>query len=218
MAFDQMVPASIIRDHLRGLLDPSPRVTVGPDSRPGAVLVPILASGEPRLVFTRRSDTLSRHAGEISFPGGLVDPGEGLAAAALREAEEELGLRPEDVELIGALEPVHTRVTGVLIVPFVGLLWRDPRFTPNEAEIAEVLGERAYGSLLDVPDQVDVVDVFRKPEATPDIARQAVRIGAKVLWLQTDIVNDDARRIAEEGGLDVVMGVCIRSTHRRVAG
>ncbi len=134
-----MVSASIIRDHLRGLLDPSPRVTVGADSRPAAVLVPILASGEPRLVFTRRSDGLSRHPGEISFPGGLVDPGEDLAAAALREAHEELGLRPEDVELIGALEPVHTRVTGVLIVPFVGLLWRDPRFIPNEAEIAEVL-------------------------------------------------------------------------------
>ncbi len=86
---------------------------------------------------------------------------------------------------------------------------------PNETA---VLGEKAYGSLLDVPDHVDVVDVFRKPEATPEIARQAVGIGAKVLWLQTDIVNDEARRIAEEGGLDVVMGVCIRSTHRRVAG
>src|SRR5205823_5809153 len=65
--------------------------------------------------------------------------GEDPAAAALREADEELGLRPDDVELLGALQPVHTRVTGVLIVPFVGLLRRDPRFTPNEAEIAEVL-------------------------------------------------------------------------------
>jgi len=104
------------------------------------VLIPILAStADPRLVFTRRSDSLSRHAGEISFPGGLVDPGESLAAAALREAEEELGIAPDDVELLGALEPVHTRVTGVLIVPFVGLLGRDPRYTPNAAEIAEVL-------------------------------------------------------------------------------
>src|SRR5207249_4739144 len=67
------------------------------------------------------------------------DPGEELAAAALREAQEELGLVPSDVELIGALEPVHTRVTGILIVPFVGFLWKDPRFTPNAEEIAEVL-------------------------------------------------------------------------------
>jgi len=85
---------------------------------------------------------------------------------------------------------------------------------PNETE---VLGERAYPTLLDVPDKIDVVDVFRKPEATPEIARQAVQIGAKVLWLQTDIVNDEARRVAENAGLDVVMGVCIRSTHRRIS-
>jgi uncharacterized protein len=84
---------------------------------------------------------------------------------------------------------------------------------PNETE---VLGERAYPSLLDVPEPVDAVDVFRRAEETPEIARQAVQIGAKVLWLQTDIVNDEARRIAEAAGLTVVMGVCIRSTHRRL--
>lgn len=104
------------------------------------MLAPILGAGpEPRLVFTKRADTLSRHAGEISFPGGLVDRGEEPAAAALREAEEELGLRPWDVELLGMLEPVHTRVTGILILPFVGWLRTDPRFTPNAAEIADVL-------------------------------------------------------------------------------
>jgi 8-oxo-dGTP pyrophosphatase MutT (NUDIX family) len=121
-------------------LDPAPLVEVPSDASPAAVLVPILgAAPEPRLVFTKRTDTMSRHAGEISFPGGLVDPGEHLAAAALREAQEELGLAPSDVELVGALEPVHTRVTGILIIPFVGFLWKDPRFTPNAEEIAEVL-------------------------------------------------------------------------------
>lgn len=84
---------------------------------------------------------------------------------------------------------------------------------PNETEL---LGERAYPSLLEVRDRIDAVDVFRRPEETPEIARQAVKIGAKVLWLQTDIVNDEARRIAEDAGLTVVMGVCIRSTHRRL--
>jgi 8-oxo-dGTP pyrophosphatase MutT (NUDIX family) len=107
------------------------------------VLIPVLVSTEePRLVLTRRSDSLSRHAGEISFPGGLLDPGEDPATTALRETEEELGLARRDVEMLGAFEPVHTHVTGVLIVPFVGLLWRDPRFTPNAAEIAEVLEYR----------------------------------------------------------------------------
>lgn len=129
-----------LRDYLRTHLDPAPLVDVPADAVLAAVLIPVLAAAaQPRVVFTRRADTLSRHAGEISFPGGLVDPGELLATAALREAEEELGLAPADVELIGALEPLHTRVTGVLIVPFVGFLWKDPLFTPNAHEIAEVL-------------------------------------------------------------------------------
>ena len=84
---------------------------------------------------------------------------------------------------------------------------------PNESE---VLGEKAYPSLLEVPDRIDAVDVFRRAEHTPEIARQAVQIGAKVLWLQTGIVNEEARRIAENGGLEVVMGVCIRTTSRRL--
>jgi predicted CoA-binding protein len=86
---------------------------------------------------------------------------------------------------------------------------------PNETE---VLGEKAYPSLLDVPEPIDAVDVFRRSEETPEIARQAVQVGAKVLWLQADIVSEEARRIAEEAGLDVVMGVCIRDTHKRLEG
>jgi 8-oxo-dGTP pyrophosphatase MutT (NUDIX family) len=135
-----MYPSERLRDGLRALLDPAPSVEIPVDAAAAAVLIPVLAATpEPRVVFTKRTDTLSRHAGEISFPGGLVDAGESLAAAALREANEELGLAPADVELVGALEPLHTRVTGILIVPFVGFLWKDPAFTPNAAEIAAVL-------------------------------------------------------------------------------
>ncbi len=92
------------------------------------------------------------------------------------------------------------------------------RIVPVNPNETEVLGERAYPSLLDIPEdvRVDVVDVFRRAEHTPEIARQAVRIGAKVLWLQDGIVNEEARRIAEEGGLTVIMGVCIRTTSRRL--
>lgn len=129
-----------LRATLPSLLARPPELASIADAALASVLVPVLVSTpDPRVVFTKRTDTLSRHAGEISFPGGLADEGEDAATAALREAEEELGLRPDDVTLVGSLPPVHTRVTGILIVPFVGLLDRDPRFTPNAEEIADVL-------------------------------------------------------------------------------
>jgi uncharacterized protein len=83
---------------------------------------------------------------------------------------------------------------------------------PNETE---VLGEKAYPSLLDVPDPIDLVDVFRRPSATPEVAERAVEIGAPVLWLQLGIEGDEARRIAEDGGLTVVMDLCIRTVVAR---
>ncbi|HEX9123812.1 MAG TPA: CoA-binding protein [Actinomycetota bacterium] len=88
---------------------------------------------------------------------------------------------------------------------------------PNETE---VLGEPAYASLVDVPADVsiDVVDVFRKATDTAPVAEESVRRGARVLWLQDGIVNDDARRIAEAGGMTVIMGACIRRTSKRLSG
>jgi len=96
---------------------------------------------------------------------------------------------------------------------------RGYRIVPVNPNETEVLGETAYASLLDVPTEVaiDVVDVFRRAEATPPLAEQAVRAGAKVLWLQEGIVNEEARRIAEDGGLTVVMGLCIRTTRERLS-
>ena len=95
---------------------------------------------------------------------------------------------------------------------------RGYRVVPVNPNETEVLGETAYPSLLDVPTDVaiDIVDVFRRAEETPSVAEQAVRSRAKVLWLQEGIVNDEARRIAEEGGLTVVMGLCIRTTRERL--
>jgi uncharacterized protein len=92
------------------------------------------------------------------------------------------------------------------------------RIVPVNPNETEVLDERAYPSLLDVPVEIpiEIVDVFRRAEETPGVAEQAVRRGAKVLWLQQGIVNEDARRIAEEAGLTVIMGVCIRTTIGRL--
>lgn len=81
---------------------------------------------------------------------------------------------------------------------------------PNERE---VLGERAYPSLKDVPVRIDIVDVFRRPEFTPAIADDAVAVGAKVLWLQSGIENEDAAARAKAGGLTVVMDACLATVH-----
>jgi predicted CoA-binding protein len=84
---------------------------------------------------------------------------------------------------------------------------------PVNPKETEILGERAYPSLLDVPERVDIVDVFRRAEDTPSIADEAVKIGAKALWLQSGISNEDAAARASAGGLMVVMDACIGATH-----
>jgi 8-oxo-dGTP pyrophosphatase MutT (NUDIX family) len=134
------MPPPDLRPRLRAALDPAPRPEPGPGDRLAAVLVPLVRRGEVRAVFTRRTEHLPRHAGEISFPGGLVDDADpDLATTALREFAEELGVPPERVEVLGALPPVHTTVSGILVVPFVGMVGRAPAFVPSEEEIAEVL-------------------------------------------------------------------------------
>lgn len=87
------------------------------------------------------------------------------------------------------------------------------RVIPVNPRETEILGERAYPSLVDVPGRVDIVDVFRRPEDAPAIADEAVKIGARALWLQTGIANEDAAARAEAGGLKAVMDACIGATH-----
>ncbi|HEX7290666.1 MAG TPA: CoA pyrophosphatase [Conexibacter sp.] len=130
-----------IREELRARLavaarEPSPVRLSGETE--AAVLVPLyVRDGELHAVFTKRREDLRRHPGEISFPGGRRDHAdEELATTALREAEEEIGLSPREVELLGTLAPVSTFVTGYLIYPHVGLIDPIPwRPSPNEVEL-----------------------------------------------------------------------------------
>jgi 8-oxo-dGTP pyrophosphatase MutT (NUDIX family) len=110
-----------------------------PGHKDAAVLVPLYR--DPlTAVFTERRADLSSHAGEISFPGGRQDhPDEDLRSTALREAEEEIGLDPAGVELVGALPPVGTFVTGYRIFPFVGLIEPGQTWRPQATEVAKVL-------------------------------------------------------------------------------
>lgn len=87
------------------------------------------------------------------------------------------------------------------------------RVIPVNPKETEILGERSYPSLIDVPERIAIVDVFRRAEDTPGIADEAVTIGAQALWLQTGIVSEDAAARARAGGLTVVMDACIGATH-----
>ena len=90
------------------------------------------------------------------------------------------------------------------------------KIIPVSPKGGECLGEKVYAKLADIPEPVDVVDVFRPADETPQIARDAVAIGAKVLWLQSGIANDEAEGIAEAAGLKVVMDRCMGATHRQL--
>lgn len=89
------------------------------------------------------------------------------------------------------------------------------RIIPVNPHLDQVLGEQAYADLQDIPVEVDLVLIFRRSEAVPPFARQAVEIGAEAIWLQLGIINQQAAEIADEGGLQVVMDACMMVEHRR---
>jgi len=89
---------------------------------------------------------------------------------------------------------------------------------PVNPRLTEVLGEPCYPDLASVPEEVDLVDVFRAPEEAPAISRDATRIGAETLWMQLGIVSDEAAGIAGSAGLQVVMDRCLKLEHQRLFG
>jgi predicted CoA-binding protein len=92
------------------------------------------------------------------------------------------------------------------------------RIIPVNPKYEEILGEKCYPNLKAIPEPVDIVDVFRKPDDCVPIAQDAVSIGAKVLWLQLGVVNEEAARVAETGGLEVVMDRCVKIEYARLFG
>jgi predicted CoA-binding protein len=92
------------------------------------------------------------------------------------------------------------------------------RVIPVNPKYDAILGEKCYPDLKSIPDPVDIVDVFRKSQDCVPIAQDAVAIGAKVLWLQIGVINDEARRIAEAGGLEVIMDRCVKIEYARLFG
>jgi 8-oxo-dGTP pyrophosphatase MutT (NUDIX family) len=115
-------------------------VAEGPSLVKAGVLLPLFCKdGSYHILFTRRTDTVKRHKGEISFPGGMYDASDrDLAATALREAHEEVGIKPQDVQLLGELDEVMT-LTDFIVSPFVGLIPFPYVFVPSAEEIAEII-------------------------------------------------------------------------------
>ena len=103
---------------------------------PAAVLIAITDRPEPGVILTVRREHMRTHAGQVAFPGGRLDPGEDPVAAALREAHEEIGLDPQNVEVVGEIEPYRT-VTGYLVTPVVAVVPPDLPLEPHEHEVAD---------------------------------------------------------------------------------
>ena len=92
------------------------------------------------------------------------------------------------------------------------------KIIPVNPTATEILGEKVYPSLSAIPDKVDVVQVFRKSEDVPPVVEEAIKIGAKVVWMQEGIINEEAAQKARAAGLQVVMDACMRVSHRRLIG
>lgn len=92
------------------------------------------------------------------------------------------------------------------------------RIIPVNPTANEIFGEKAYPDLSSIPEKVDIVQVFRKPEDVPPVVDEAIKIGAKAIWMQEGITHEESAQKAREAGLQVVMDACMRGTHRRLVG
>ena len=151
-----------------------------------AVLVALyLDTGNLHAVFTKRREDLSRHAGEISFPGGRQDfPDEDLRTTALREADEEIGLPPAAVELVGALPPTGTFVTSYKIHPFVGVIQPGHAWVPQPTEVEQVLE-------LSLPDLMAGYEMKRLIRRGVPIKTPSYTVNGNFIWGATARILQD---------------------------
>ena len=182
---DQLTTASartapLSRERIRAALRPTPPPlrASDPSLRPAAVLMPIVERDEPSVLFTRRTEHLPSHAGQICFPGGRYHPDDKtLIQTALREVEEEIGLPPATVEVAGFLDSHETLNTGFAILPVVGFLRADFLLLVNAQEVAEVF-EAPLAYILDPNNHV------RRTVEREGVMREfyAIDYGTHTIW------------------------------------
>lgn len=152
--------------------------------RQAAGLLLLFPLGErPHIVLTVRSDRLGRHGGQVSLPGGVVDSGETIEQAALREAHEEVALSVDDVEVLGALSPLDIPVSGFRLHPVVAATGAQPRLTPSDHEVARIL-QVPVEELLD-PARLATVSRTRDGHST---AVPAFQVAGEEIWGATAMV------------------------------
>ena len=157
--------------------------------------------------LSENSATPIRACSASARPGGMLD---GMAHQNPSDQElRQLLTDATTIAMVGASSNPDKASHGIM----QKLQKAGYRVIPVNPRETEILGERSFASLIDVPERIDIVDVFRRPEDTPGIADDAVTIGAKALWLQTGIANEEAAARAKDGGLTVVMDACIGATH-----
>jgi 8-oxo-dGTP pyrophosphatase MutT (NUDIX family) len=160
-------------------------------ARPAAGLLLLFPIGDrAHVVLTVRAGTLGRHGGQISLPGGVIEPGETFEQAALREAHEEIGLARDDVRLLGALTPLDIPVTGFRLHPILATAAHQPHLTPAAGEVAKIL-EVPVEDLLD---RTRLADIERAREGGR-LVTPAFRIDGHEIWGATAMVLAEFLRL-----------------------
>ena len=171
------------------ILSPRPRRDWPDDFNPARIrraaglLLVFPVGNRPHIVLTVRADTLGRHGGQVSLPGGVVDPGETFEQAALREAHEEIGLSRRGVRILGALTPLDIPVSGFRLHPIVAAADEAPSLIASDAEVARIL-EIPVDELLD-PSRLHTVNRVRGGQA---LSIPMLRVGNEEIWGATAMV------------------------------
>jgi 8-oxo-dGTP pyrophosphatase MutT (NUDIX family) len=172
-----------MKETIRAALQARARVALPPGAGyPAAVLLLLYAQGgDYHIILTARTATVEHHKSEVSFPGGGRDPGDSdLLATALRETWEEIGVRPEDVEILGALDDLLT-ITRFAVTPYVGVIPYPYPFRPNPNEVEQIL-EIPLHHLLDVANQIET----ERDRAGVRVRMPAFRFGQYEIWGATE--------------------------------